>query len=107
MTMQRQQHSVEFKAKVTLEAIRGERIINELAAEYGGYPVKMTQWKKVVLEEVPKLFASRRRARPGGDQPMATTTAGPAATRVRVGRTGLQAVNVRSDRYTSIKPASV
>jgi transposase-like protein len=33
--MQRRQHRTEFKVKVTLEAIRGERTGNELAAEYG------------------------------------------------------------------------
>lgn len=63
MTMHRRQHSAEFKAKVALEAIRGERTINELAAEYGVHPVQITQWKKVVLEEVPKLFSSRRGAK--------------------------------------------
>src|SRR5919109_862949 len=54
------QHSAEFKAKVTLEAIRGERTMNELAAEYGVHPVQITQWKKVALEELPKIFSSRR-----------------------------------------------
>src|SRR2546428_5017905 len=63
MTMQRRQHSAEFKAKVALEAIRGERTINELAAEYGVHPVQITQWKKVVLEEVPTLFSSHRGAK--------------------------------------------
>jgi hypothetical protein len=32
-------HSAEFKAKVALGALRRKRTINELAAEYGGYPV--------------------------------------------------------------------
>jgi transposase-like protein len=32
MTMQRRQHSGEFKAKMVVEALRGERTINELAA---------------------------------------------------------------------------
>jgi transposase-like protein len=63
MTMQRRQHSGEFKAKVALEAIRGERTLNELAAEYGVHPVQITQWKKVALEELPKLFSSRRGAK--------------------------------------------
>jgi putative transposase len=47
MTMQRRQHSAEFKAKVALEAIRGERTVHELAAEYGVHPVQITQWKKM------------------------------------------------------------
>jgi putative transposase len=33
-----------------------------LAAEYGVHPVQITQWKKVVLDQVPKLFSSRRGA---------------------------------------------
>jgi transposase len=39
MTMPRRQHRAEFKANVALDAIRGERTINELAAEYGVHPV--------------------------------------------------------------------
>ena len=62
MTTQRRQHSAEFKAKVALEALRGERTINELAGEYGVHPVQITQGKKVVLEAVPELFSSRRGA---------------------------------------------
>jgi transposase-like protein len=62
MTMRRQ-HSAEFKAKVALEALRGERTINELAADYGVHPVQITQWKKVALEALPKLFSSRRGAK--------------------------------------------
>jgi transposase-like protein len=68
MTRQRRQHSAEFKAKVALEAIRGERTINELAAEYGVHPVQITQWKKVVLDELPQIFSSRRGARPKAEE---------------------------------------
>jgi transposase-like protein len=63
MTMQRRQHSGEFKAKVALEAIRGERTINELAAEYGVHPVQITQWKKVALEALPQIFSGRHGAK--------------------------------------------
>ena len=64
MTMQRRQHSGEFKAKVVLEALRGERTINELAAEYGVHPIQITQWKKVALEALPKVLSSQRGAQP-------------------------------------------
>jgi transposase-like protein len=60
MTMLRRQHSGEFKAKVVLEALRGERAINELAAEYGVHPMQITQWKRVALEELPKVLSNRR-----------------------------------------------
>jgi transposase len=51
MTMSRRQHSGEFKAKVVLEALRGERTITELAAAYGVHPLQITQWKRLALEE--------------------------------------------------------
>ena len=60
MTMSRRQHSGEFKAKVVLEALRGERTINELAAEYGVHPMQITQWKRVALDELPKVLSNRR-----------------------------------------------
>ena len=60
MTMSRRQHSGELKAKVVLEALRGERTINELAAEYGVHPMQITQWKRVALEELPKVLSNRR-----------------------------------------------
>jgi transposase-like protein len=63
MTMPRRQHSAEFKAKVALEAIRGERTLNELATEYGVHPVQITQWKRLALEELPKIFSHRRGAK--------------------------------------------
>ena len=31
----RKQHAPEFKARVALEALKGERTVSELAAEYG------------------------------------------------------------------------
>jgi transposase-like protein len=64
MTMQRRQHSGEFKAKVVLEALRGERTIHEIAADCGVHPLQITQWKKVALEALPQLLSSRRRTKP-------------------------------------------
>jgi putative transposase len=60
MTTPRRQHSGEFKAKVVLEALRGERTINELAAGFGVHPIQITQWKKVVLDVLPQLLSRRR-----------------------------------------------
>jgi transposase-like protein len=60
MSSKRRQHSGEFKAKVALAAIRGEKTVNELATEYGVHPVQITQWKRVLQEEAPRLLSSRR-----------------------------------------------
>ena len=60
----RKRHSAALKAKVALEAIRGERTVNELAGLYQVHPSQIAAWKKRVLEGLSELFADgRRRAR--------------------------------------------
>jgi transposase-like protein len=56
----RRRHSGEFKARVALEAIKGQRTVNEIAAVYGVHPVQVTQWKKQAVEELPQALADRR-----------------------------------------------
>ena len=50
MAKQRKTHSAGFKAKVALEAIKGERSVNELAGQYGVHPTQIFKWKKQALE---------------------------------------------------------
>ncbi|GHO79646.1 hypothetical protein KSD_74170 [Ktedonobacter sp. SOSP1-85] len=57
MTGQRKRYSADFKAKVALEAIRGQKTTNEIASEYRVHPTQITQWKKQVLDDLPSLFA--------------------------------------------------
>ena len=42
----RRNHDAGFKARVALEAVKGERTVSELAAEYGVHPTMIHQWKK-------------------------------------------------------------
>lgn len=60
MATQRRRHSAEFKAKVALEAIRGQRTGNEIASAYGVHPVQVAQWKKQALDELPQAFSTHR-----------------------------------------------
>ena len=46
MAGRRKQYSNDFKVRVALEAIKGQKTLNELAAEYGVHPSQITQWKK-------------------------------------------------------------
>ena len=55
----RRRHSPEFKARVALEAIKGERLINEIAADYQVHPVQIQQWKKQALENMAVSFSRR------------------------------------------------
>jgi len=58
MGSQRKQYSGDFKAKVALEALRGERTLSEIASEYEVHPKQVISWKKKVLEELPNLFSN-------------------------------------------------
>ena len=60
MSHKRRQHSGEFKARVALAAIQGEKTVNELATEYGVHPVQISQWKRAIQDEAPRLLSSRR-----------------------------------------------
>jgi|SRR5579859_1508803 len=52
----RRRHSSEFKAKVALEAVKGQKTLNELATEFGVHPVQIAQWKRQLLEASPAVF---------------------------------------------------
>jgi putative transposase len=56
----RRRHSGEFKAKVALEALKGQRTVNEIAAAYGVHPMQVTLWKKQAMAELPQAMADRR-----------------------------------------------
>jgi transposase-like protein len=57
--MARKQYSAEFKAKVALEALKGQKSINELASAYELHPTQITQWKKQALESIPEAFSGK------------------------------------------------
>lgn len=56
----RRQFSAQFKAKVALEALRGESTMAELAGEYEVRSNRISQWKKQLLESLPEMFVGRR-----------------------------------------------
>ena len=60
MTQTRKQYSAKLKAQVALEAIKGQRTINEIASAYGIHPNQVQQWKKQALDQLPELFADGR-----------------------------------------------
>jgi len=57
------QYAPSFKAKVALEAIRGERTCAELASEYQVHPTQIKKWKKMATEGMTELFTDRKKKR--------------------------------------------
>jgi transposase len=52
----RKKHSGAFKAKVALEALKGERTLNELAGHFEVHPTQVVQWKQRLLAGASDLF---------------------------------------------------
>ena len=58
MRRPRRNHSAKFKTQITLEAIRGEKTIAEIAAHHEVHPNQVTAWKAQVLENLETLFGA-------------------------------------------------
>lgn len=56
----RKQHKPEFKARVALEALKGEQTVTELASRFGVHPTMVHQWKKALLEGATDIFQRGR-----------------------------------------------
>jgi len=58
-TSKRKRYSAEFKAKVALEAIRGEATISELASRFGIHPTMVAQWKRQAVQGMADVFSDK------------------------------------------------
>lgn len=54
-------HSKEFKAKVALEIIKGEKTLNELASMYELHPSLMREWKNILVSGASSLFEGKQK----------------------------------------------
>jgi len=59
MKGRRKRYSAEFKAKVALEAIKGEATVSELASKHGVHPNLIANWKRQATEGLAGVFASK------------------------------------------------
>jgi transposase-like protein len=56
MTEKRRRYSGDFKFRVALEAVKGQKTLNELASEHGVHPNQISTWKRQLLDGGPGLF---------------------------------------------------
>jgi len=63
----RKQYGPKFKARVAIEAIRGEKTRNQLGSQFWVHPVQIAHWRKAALEQLEEIFVDgrKRKAREG------------------------------------------
>lgn len=58
-TRQRRSFSAEMKARIALEAIKGQRTVQEIATHYGVHPNQVAQWKRRAIESLSEVFSQK------------------------------------------------
>ena len=66
MTGKRKRYSADFKAKVALEALRGELTTAQLASKHGIHQTMVGEWKKQAMEGLAAVFSDRSPRWTGG-----------------------------------------
>jgi transposase len=61
----RRNHTPAFKAKVAVEALKGEQTLVELSQRYQVHPNQIAEWKKQLLEHAEDVFSKGRQSDPG------------------------------------------
>ncbi len=56
MSAKRKSYSADFKAKLVLEVLEGEKTINEIASKYEVIPLSLKNWKKQFMENMSLAF---------------------------------------------------
>lgn len=59
MAGKRTRYSAEFKARVALEALRGELTTAQLAAKHGIHQTMVGEWKRQAMEGMTAVFAGK------------------------------------------------
>ncbi len=61
----RRNHGATFKAKVALEAIKGEDTLMDLSKRFQVHPNQITEWKKQLLERAEDVFGKDKKVEEG------------------------------------------
>lgn len=80
----RRNHSADFKAKVALAAIRGDRTVAQLAEQHGVHPSQITAWKEQLQASAANVFG------PGGSSASAAPPLDVKALHAKIGELTLE-----------------
>jgi transposase/putative transposase len=56
MKAKRKRHDPMFKARVALEALKGVKTVQQIAAEFDVHPVQVSDWKKKLTQGAGSVF---------------------------------------------------
>lgn len=59
--MKRKSFTSDFKSKAAIEALKGQKTINELASEFDVHPSQINTWKKQLLEGSRDIFGQTKK----------------------------------------------
>lgn len=65
MMGKRKRYSAEFKAKVAMEALRGELTASQLATKHGVHQTMIGDWKRQAMDGLVSVFSGKAEAREG------------------------------------------
>lgn len=54
-------YSDKQKAQVALEAVKGEKTINQISSQYQVHPTQIQRWKTIAAEGLPGLFSQNNK----------------------------------------------
>ena len=68
MKARRRRHDAGFKARVALEALKGEKTIQQITKDFDLHPVQVSEWKRKLSEGASGVFASAGGIAAGADE---------------------------------------
>jgi len=73
----------QFKAKVALEALRGDKTVQEIAAKHQLHPNQVSTWKRLAIDGMADVFS-------GGGKPTGPSEAEVKDQHAKIGRSAVE-----------------
>jgi len=66
--MKRKKYPKEFKARVAMEALKGEKSIAQISSEYEIHGAMVAKWKKQLTDNISDIFIRKNERDPSAEQ---------------------------------------